>query len=586
MQQPQYPQPDQIYATFNKALYRITGDEASDDVMNMLQSDPTASPATGGGGGGGGSVTVSADSVDSGASTSSTVQAGGAATQQGKLTFDNTTSGYILGFDPKDGKAKFYIGDSVSYINWDGSSLTIVGGVSISSLNIPDTTTAHSFHTDTSGNSWWGANVASGYASAPASILATGAATFSNVTITGGSLTINGGTASIDATGAVIMKNVTVGGASTQYTITNNGMFSFGDSSDGAGVADGSTALAGATLSGSTYTLTRDVYYTNLTVSTAVTINPAGYRIFGTGTLTANGTAHINGDGNAGLAGTNGVGHPGETQGLGGTGGAALPDGYLKGSAAGNTGGNGGSGTDPGVGTGNGGPGSNGTAGPATANSLGSNGSASGTAGAGGNELSGHTGGAAGSVGAGGIAGAFQVPLRINSRLFDLLDVASTGATAKYDNSAGAGSAPGGGAGASGNGGISGAGGGGGGGAGSAGRIVFVSFRNIVLSASATITAIGGNGGAGGNGGFGNAIGGFQGGGGGGGGGAGANGGQIVLIYNTLTNGNNATPSVAAGTGGAAGTKGGATNGAGTGADGTAGANGTAGTIRSFQISL
>lgn len=59
----------------------------------------------------------------------------------------------------------------------------------LASLDIPDTTTANSFHVDSSGNAWWGTNVATGYATAPAKILNTGAGTFSSITITGGSIT-------------------------------------------------------------------------------------------------------------------------------------------------------------------------------------------------------------------------------------------------------------------------------------------------------------------------------------------------------------------------------------------------------------
>lgn len=66
-----------------------------------------------------------------------------------------------------------------------GATGTFTGTVSVGSLNIPDTTTANSFHVDTTGNAWWGA-VAIG--ASTAKVLNTGAATFSNITITGGSV--------------------------------------------------------------------------------------------------------------------------------------------------------------------------------------------------------------------------------------------------------------------------------------------------------------------------------------------------------------------------------------------------------------
>jgi hypothetical protein len=48
--------------------------------------------------------------------------------QAGKTDFTNTDAGFILGVDDSDSdKAKFYIGDATSYLNWDGTTLTIQG---------------------------------------------------------------------------------------------------------------------------------------------------------------------------------------------------------------------------------------------------------------------------------------------------------------------------------------------------------------------------------------------------------------------------------------------------------------------------
>lgn len=69
----------------------------------------------------------------------------------------------------------------------------------------------------------------------------------------------------------------------------------FGDGSDGAFTANGATAMPGATLSGSIYTLTRDVYFTDLTVNSGVTIDTHGYRIYCRGTLSGAGTISSNG---------------------------------------------------------------------------------------------------------------------------------------------------------------------------------------------------------------------------------------------------------------------------------------------------
>lgn len=47
----------------------------------------------------------------------------------GKTDFDNTQSGFILGLDDSDAnKAKFYIGNTTNYFNWDGINVLINGG--------------------------------------------------------------------------------------------------------------------------------------------------------------------------------------------------------------------------------------------------------------------------------------------------------------------------------------------------------------------------------------------------------------------------------------------------------------------------
>lgn len=66
-----------------------------------------------------------------------------------------------------------------------GSTGTFSGTITGGSLNIPDTTSANSFHVDANGNTWWGATV---IGSATAKILNTGIATFSNAAIEGGSV--------------------------------------------------------------------------------------------------------------------------------------------------------------------------------------------------------------------------------------------------------------------------------------------------------------------------------------------------------------------------------------------------------------
>ncbi len=73
-----------------------------------------------------------------------------------------------------------------------------------------------------------------------------------------------------------------------------NGPIDLGDGSDGAldFIYAGSTAVAGATLSGGVYTLTRDIFATSITVEQNVVIKPAGFRIRCQGTLYFN-TANL-----------------------------------------------------------------------------------------------------------------------------------------------------------------------------------------------------------------------------------------------------------------------------------------------------
>ena len=60
----------------------------------------------------------------------------------GKTDFTNAQSGFILGIDDSDSdKAKFYIGDSTTYLNWNPSTLTIAGSVNVILGSFGGTTT-------------------------------------------------------------------------------------------------------------------------------------------------------------------------------------------------------------------------------------------------------------------------------------------------------------------------------------------------------------------------------------------------------------------------------------------------------------
>jgi len=141
----------------------------------------------------------------------------------GKTGFNNTQTGYRLGVDSSDGLMKFYLGNTTEYINWNGTDLTIVGGLSVDSIDIggSDSTSFHvstagnmwlgssayssapfrvtstgdldiggtdatSFHIDNAGNLWWGS--AGTYAAASVKISNAGVAAFSDITITGGAI--------------------------------------------------------------------------------------------------------------------------------------------------------------------------------------------------------------------------------------------------------------------------------------------------------------------------------------------------------------------------------------------------------------
>ena len=349
----------------------------------------------------------------------------------------------------------------------------------------------------------------------------------------------------------------------------------FGTGADGVGTADGSTALAGATLASNVYTLTRDVFYTNLTINSGITLVPAGYMIYGTGTLTNNGTIRNNG-------GNGGVGGNGQTYADGGAGGSvgvagtAALGGTLAPGTAGSAGGAGGGG-------GGGVNGDVGTAGTNKNPALGSNGVAGGAGGGGGNGAS-----SGGAGGAGGTSTSetvvlkedvFVSPTTISVGTTSLtkinrLYISGSSSTTTLSVCAGSGGAGGGGTGS-----FHPGGGGGGGGSGGTGGIVFIIFPIIVVGASSFIYSNGGTGGNGGNADIGE-VGVNNAGSGGGGGGGGGNGGIIFLVYKSYTN--NGTVVSTGGSGGTGGV--GAAGLSFTGDTGATGTSGNSGKI--YQVSM
>jgi len=255
-------------------------------------------------------------------------------------------------------------------------------------------------------------------------------------------------------------------------------------------------------------TLTRDMFYNNLTIQTGVTLKPNGFRIFVKDTLYLYGTIDFSGK-NGGNGGTNAAG----------IGGAGVPAGTVPGSIAGANGGRGGLG-----GSYSPDPGNNGiNASKSLQNTNGRNGG-NGGGGSGGAGASGGTGGTA--TLASGVDWRWEKNYLIPYLLLDN----------SFQVTAGGAGGGGGGVGSIGYN----AGGGGGGGA--SGGCIFIVAKRIVGNGS--IRARGGDGGNGGNGGGGNT--------GGGGGGAGGNGGVIIAIYNELDS--QIVFDVAGGQGGAGGT--------------------------------
>lgn len=336
----------------------------------------------------------------------------------------------------------------------------------------------------------------------------------------------------------------------------------FGDGSDGDVVISTNT------------TLTRDMYYDDLTINDGIVLSTGGYVVYVKGTLTQLGTGVIDnsgGDGGNGGNGGNGGSGANGTAGAAGAAGAGGAGGTLVAGADGAAGGAGGAGAAT--------TGSNGVAGSqasAVSNSIGSNGvTGSGTGGQGGDASAG--------VSSGGGYGSAQTITASKKKVTDAMQASTLGCfvsgtfTPFYGSAgnAGAGGAGGGGGNNNGTGGDGrGGGGGGGGGAGGNGGFVVVFARTIVNTANALFQSNGGDGGNGGNGGDGSSTGTQFGCGGGGGGALGnaGNGGLIIVVYKTKTT--TLANSVSAGTPGSNGSGGAGLNG---GSNGQAG-QGVAGT--------
>lgn len=336
------------------------------------------------------------------------------------------------------------------------------------------------------------------------------------------------------------------------------GTISYGSDSDGAYTLDGTQATVTGLFtkdSATHYTLLRDGYFTQLNISTGVTLATAGYRIFANSGVGGTGTID-----NSGATGGNGTSASGQVKGNGGSSTADATGNYTPSGGRGGAGGNGGDGS--------------GAAQPGVIGGAIAGGYWNTTVG-----LQGKTGGAGYGNTAGGIGGiatgtalpATSGSMRNSWNAVLARAFSATAVVAPVYNQTNGGS----GGGSRGLSGTYGSGGGGGAAGNNGGQIIIVAR---VLSGSLTISANGGQGGNGGNGG--NGVGAASGGGGGGAAGNGGNGGAINIFYGIDSS--TWTYSVAAGV---AGTKGnGGTGVAGNGADGAAGVSGIAGIKMAFVI--
>ena len=528
-------------------------------------------------------------------------------------------SGFILGVDDSDSdKAKLYIGSATSNLIWDGTNLTITGGVSastalIGALTLGNGTTSSGTITMNLANTQGDCYIAGGtftattwtaangfilgiddsdsnkekfFIGSAASSMDWNVTTTDTLTVIG---TINATAGYIGSATSLVYESQGIntgingwirGGQSgydsgTGYFLGYSGSaykFSIGNSGDTTKLLlwDGTDLIVnGSTISqqqiygdgsdgdvttAGNVTLSADVYANNYTIAAGHTVTTNGWRLFVKGTLTIAATGQL---GWPGVVGGDGGDGTNDADGTGGTAGTALTTAnYLYGSLVGKAGGKGGGVT----GAGNGTNGSNGVA-----NSLGNNGTTGGAGGAGATGPgTGSTGGTEGTVAVNGEP--HNAYLAIT-----MIDDSDPSTPARFTANASSGSGGGGGGGST-TGGDFVSGGGGGGGSASAGGIAVICARIIVNAGS--ITVAGGKGGDGGDGTDQQDVG--TTGGGGGGGGAPGNGGVLLLVYNKLTN--TGTITVAAGAIGAKGL--GGTAGVGTnGTDGDNSGTGSAGLL-------
>lgn len=150
-----------------------------------------------------------------------------------------------------------------------------------------------------------------------------------------------GGATSVvfESTGWRVSDAITSGATGAGVTSTGvvTGTNVYGDGSDGTATCDGTTSVSGMALSGGRYTLTRDCYFANLTITVGVSVDGGGFRLFVRDTLLNNGHFGVDGGDAAGgtTTGTPGVGGGGDLSGTKRLGGGYPGDGGITANALG-----------------------------------------------------------------------------------------------------------------------------------------------------------------------------------------------------------------------------------------------------------
>lgn len=122
--------------SYDRNLYKVLDPQSP---SARLYSDPEMNQSQ--------SLGIDPANLSSGVNTSTTQQSTGSY-QQGKKLFTDTKAGYWIGVDPKDGLGKMVVGNSTTFMKWDGTSLivagalTFVNGSGVTTFYITPTVTA------------------------------------------------------------------------------------------------------------------------------------------------------------------------------------------------------------------------------------------------------------------------------------------------------------------------------------------------------------------------------------------------------------------------------------------------------------